>query len=417
MTNELILLAINLTRRCNLACSHCYLDASTLKATSQGELRYDELCQLFDQLAQHQKQTLIVLTGGEPLIRHDLEAIIEYGSQLGLSIVVGTNGTMLTDSRVQALKQAGAIGVGISLDSLSATQHDAFRGVKGCWQKTINSLEVCRQHDLSFQIHFTITKDNRHELDAMIQFCKHQQARVLNIFFMVCTGRASDYCDLTSDQYDAILEQIIQAQQDHPDLIIRPRCAPHVKRVAYQLQPSALNRSSGQDGDGCIAGTHYCRIKYNGDVTPCPYIETASGNIRETSFFDLWQSNDLFQQLRTPSLRGACGQCEFQKLCGGCRARPVAAGAHIMAADSLCGYTPQGGAIIEPFATKMTTAMQWSDDATDRLDSIPAFLRSMIKKRVETYVEELGENQVQPEHLSALAAKRFGHNKMASLRK
>ena len=122
--NELSLLAINLTRRCNLACPHCYLDADTLNTSSKGELTTDEVCNLLDQVVAMGHSTMIVLTGGEPLVRSDLEQIIQYGSDRDLPIVVGTNGVMLNRKRVESLKVAGVSGLGISLDSLNAERHD-----------------------------------------------------------------------------------------------------------------------------------------------------------------------------------------------------------------------------------------------------------------------------------------------------
>ncbi|MFK5986298.1 MAG: radical SAM protein [Pseudomonadota bacterium] len=407
--NDLYLLAINVTKRCNLACAHCYLDADTLKNGSSDELSTSEVKAILDQVASRSNQTMVVLTGGEPLARSDLEEMSQHGSRLGLSMVIGTNGTLLTKRRVASLKQAGVLGLGISVDSLKAELHDNFRGLQGCWNKTLQGIEYCREAELSFQIHFTVTRDNYTELDDIIQFSQAKGARVINLFFLICTGRAESASDLSPEQYEQILAQIIIAQSSYPDLIIRPRCAPHFKRIAHQLNPdSPLTRISGFDGDGCLAGAHYCRIAPNGDVTPCPYIDKASGNIREQQFIDIWDNASDFQLLREPELNGACGECEYQKLCGGCRARPVAMGGSLMDSDPYCAYVPQGGAVIEPLQELTDTAISWQPEAQQRLSRIPGFLQKMIKKRAEAYVLELGETQVKAEHLKQLASKRFG---------
>ena len=138
--NELYLLAINLTKRCNLACAHCYMDAETLKHGDENELTTEEVCKLLDDIAGRSTETMVVLTGGEPLLRGDLEVLVEHGTKLGLSMVVGTNGVALTDKRVQSIKAAGAMGSGISLDSLDPEKHDAFRGLPGAWEKTMNGI-------------------------------------------------------------------------------------------------------------------------------------------------------------------------------------------------------------------------------------------------------------------------------------
>lgn len=408
LASELRLVAINLTWRCNLACAHCYLDAGTERDGDRNELGLREVCALLDQIAGHSAQAMVVLTGGEPLLRRDLEAIVGHGASLGLTMVIGTNGTALTDARVGGLKRAGLAGAGISLDSLDAGVHDRFRGLPGCWRKTMAGIETCRRHGLSWQLHFSLTAENVHELPAMVDFAREKGARVLSVFFLVCTGRARSMTDLTPEQYEQALAAIIQAQQHNPDLIIRPRCAPHFKRIAYQADPaSPLARISGFDGDGCMAGVGYCRVAPNGAVTPCPYIEQAAGNIREQPFREIWEDSELFAALRAPKLTGACGDCEFRRLCGGCRARPLARGGGLMDADPLCTYRPRGAAAIQPWS-ETRSGVVWSEAARARLERIPGFVRSMVKQRAEAYVRELGQDQVLPEHLHALAARRFG---------
>ena len=407
--HELSLLAINLTRRCNLACDHCYLDADTLKHGSPLDLATDEVCRLLDEVVQCGNGPMVVLTGGEPLMRQDLEEIITHGAGLNLSMVVGTNGVMLTDRRARSLKLAGVLGLGISVDSLDSEYHDKFRGRSGAWAKTMAGIEACRRNELSFQIHFSITEGNAHELPAMIDFARTCGARVLNIFFLVCTGRGESVTDLTPQRYEQLLGELIEAQEQSTDLIIRARCAPHFKRVAYQRRPdSNLNRISGLDGDGCIAGTHYCRITPEGGLTACPYIPDEVGNIRRESFRKLWATAPALQSLREPKLRGSCGACEYRKLCGGCRARPLALGGSLMDSDPVCVYQPHGGPAIEPLSDDVYGEISWSTQAEQRLDRIPGFLRRMVKKRAEAYVSELGLKCVMPEHLHELAAKRFG---------
>lgn len=409
--NELSLLAINLTQRCNMRCTHCYLDAGQLCDGSENELSALEVKAVLDQVASRNWGTMVVLTGGEPLLRHDLEEIVAHGTARGLAMVVGTNGMALTEKRVVSLKQAGVLGVGISLDSLDQAYHDEFRGLAGSWQKTMAGIEACRSHDLSFQLHFSITEANADELPAMIDFARASGARVLNAFFLVCTGRGESMSDISPLRYERVLSQIVSAQKEYADIIIRARCAPHFKRIAHQQNPdSNLNRISGQDGDGCIAGTRYCRITPEGGVTACPYIPDEEGNIRQQNFLDIWDNAPNFKRLRAPVLRGKCGQCEYSQLCGGCRARPVAFGHDLMDEDVLCVYVPKNGAVLQPLSDTEHRDICWSSEAEQRLSRIPSFVRKMVKKRAEAYVAELGENEVTTEHLAALSARRFGGN-------
>jgi radical SAM protein with 4Fe4S-binding SPASM domain len=411
MHNDLFIIAVNLTRRCNLACAHCYMDAETRETGGDGELRTDEITNLLDEIASRSNETMVVLTGGEPLLRRDLEQLVEHGHSLGLSMVVGTNGVLLDEQRVQSLKAAGAMGMGISLDSLDPHSHDNFRGCPGSWEKTLSAMDHCKKHDLPFQVHFSVTEHNAHEVQSMIDFASASGAHVLNIFFLICTGRGESMSDITPARYEQVLKQLVETQEQTRDLIIRARCAPHYKRVAYERNPeSPLTRAQGYEGGGCLAGIHYCRITPEGAVTACPYIPDEDGSIREQSFWKIWDDSPGFRQLRNPTLGGKCGKCEYQKLCGGCRARPLAMGGSIMDADPWCNHTPTGKAIIQPLVEQQNSTISWSAEAQQRLERVPGFLRKMVRKRAEAHVLELGESQVTSEHMATLAARRFGDN-------
>lgn len=408
-SDQLQIIAINLTRRCNLACEHCYLDAEGLTTASGNELNALEVKRLLDQIAAFHQQALVVLSGGEPLVRKDLESICEYGVGLGLMIVIGSNGALLTERRVIALKNAGAMGIGISVDSLDANLHDNFRGKPGSWKKTMTGIEHCRKHSLDFQIHFSITDDNHEEIEDVVSFAQASGARAVNFFFIICTGRAESVGNISAVNHEVSIRKIIQLQQTYQGLIIRPRCAPQFKRIAWQMAPdSQLNRISGMDGDGCIAGTHYCRITPEGDVTACPYIEQTVGNIRDQAFQTIWQTSADFLALRNPNLTGKCGVCEFRKLCGGCRARPLAAGDQLMDEDKSCYYQPRSDQVIEPVVNFNDEDLIWSEEASKKLSRIPGFIRAMIKKRTESYVVDLGETRITVEHMQQLSARRFG---------
>ncbi|MEW8541267.1 MAG: radical SAM protein [Candidatus Thiodiazotropha endolucinida] len=407
--SDLFLLAVNLTRRCNLACAHCYMDADTRMGGGSDELSTVEITQLLDEIASRTTETMVVLTGGEPLLRRDLELLVAHGSGLGLSMVVGTNGVLLNEDRVKALKQAGVLGMGISLDSLDAQSHDNFRGCPGSWERTLAGMDLCRQHDLPFQVHFSVTEQNAHEVDSMIDFAKAVGAYVLNVFFLICTGRGESMSDITPARYEQVLLQLVQAQEKTEDLIVRARCAPHFKRVAYQSNPeSSMTLAQGYEGGGCLAGIHCCRITPEGGVTACPYIPDEEGSIRIGSFWEIWDQTPTFGLLRHPKLEGKCGKCEYQKLCGGCRARPLAMGGTLMDADPWCGHYPSGEPVIEPLRESQDSSVIWSSEAEQRLSHVPGFLRKMVRKRAESYVSELGEKIVTTEHMAVLAAKRFG---------
>ncbi|MFQ6019097.1 MAG: radical SAM protein, partial [Kiloniellaceae bacterium] len=353
-------------------------------------------------------ETMVVLTGGEPLLRPDIFEIARQAARRGLMTVVGTNGTRLDPRAVARLREAGVQAVGISLDSLSPAYHDGFRGIAGAWEKTMAGIDACRRAGLMFQIHFSVTDDNAHELDDMIGFARSAGAAVLNVFFLVCTGRGETVTNVSGEVYERVLRRLAEAARDEPELLVRPRCAPHFKRMALELDPPLpVTRVHGYEAGGCLAGTRYCRVTPEGELTPCPYMETSVGSIRERGFTDLWRAAPLFARLRAPKLKGRCGACEYAKLCGGCRARPLARFGDLMGEDFLCGYRPRGGAVIEPLPDP-TEDIAWTPEAKARLQRVPPFIRRFVKRRAEDHARDMGVTAVTAELLQALARRRFG---------
>lgn len=190
--------------------------------------------------------------------------------------------------------------------------------------------------------------------------------------------------------------------------MVRAKCAPHFKRIAMEMDPDwAITSAHGYDAGGCIAATRYARITPQGNVTACPYIEASVGSVRDQTFAEIWNNAPMLKAMRAPELEGRCGICEFQKLCGGCRARPLARDNNLMGEDFLCSYQPKGGAIINPIGTIPQT-LNWTEDAEIHLARIPGFVRRMVRLRAEEFVREEGRNSVTSDDLKLLATRRFG---------
>lgn len=402
------LIAINLTERCNLSCAHCYLDAKILKEGAHDELSTGEVTKLLDEIAAVGPEAMVVLTGGEPLLRKDLEEIAAHATGLGLMVVVGSNGLLLTSERIEKLKMAGVAGVGLSVDSLDPDWHDEFRGRKGAWIKTMFSIDACVAAGMPFQIHFSVTDGTAAEIDAMVAFAREAGAMVLNVFFMVCTGRGEKYSDISPEKYEAVLTRVAYAARTEKKLMVRAKCAPHFKRIAMDIDPDwPITSAHGYDAGGCIAATRYARVTPNGNVTPCPYMENSVGSVRTQPFNEIWETAPTLNELRVPKLQGRCGICEYQKLCGGCRARPLARDGNLMGEDFLCNYQPQSGAVIDPIAPTNDT-VKWSKDAETHIARVPGFVRRMVRGRAEDYVLSMGRSEVTSADLSMLAKRRFG---------
>jgi radical SAM protein with 4Fe4S-binding SPASM domain len=259
---------------------------------------------------------VVVLSGGEPLMREDIYAIARYGTEQGLRMVMGTSGYLIDHDTAVILNRAGIRAVAISLDSDDPAIHDAFRGVDGVWKKAVQAIGHCRDAGIAVQINMSVMRSAIRDVEEVIKLGTSLGVRDYQLFFPIPTGRAKQIESRSPEEYEDLIRQIL-IRYRNSDLNIRPTCAPQFRRIADEL--GIINPTWGR---GCLAGITYCRIFANGDVTPCPYLPVSAGNVRTTSFSDIWYHADLFNALRDPGLlTGKCGRCSYKTTCGGCRAR------------------------------------------------------------------------------------------------
>lgn len=308
-----LIISWNVTRKCNLKCSHCYINAAS--GEYNDELNTEESKRLIDQISEVSRP-LLILSGGEPLLRKDVFELIQYGTQKGLRMGLGSNGALIDNDVAKKLKEAGIKTVSISLDSHVPEHHDEFRGVKGSWQKAVNAIKALRDNDVLVQVNTTLTQQNYSEIDDIMSLAEKLGVENFHLFFLVPTGRGTKIADITPAMYENMIKTTFAKTARHK-LNVRPSCAPQFMRIAKDM-----NLDMRQWIRGCIAGLYYCRVYPNGEITPCPYLPVKLGNIREKSFKDIWFNSDIFKALRDfNTLKGKCGACEYRSLCGGCRAR------------------------------------------------------------------------------------------------
>ena len=320
------------TNRCNLHCKHCYQNAGFEK---NEELTTQEAKTLIDSIARAGFK-IMIFSGGEALMRPDITGLIAHASARGLRPVVGTNGTLLTPEMVKELKEAGAMAMGISLDSLDPAKHNAFRGDPDAFDLTVQGMKNCRELGLPFQIHTTVMDWNRDEICDMIDFAAGIGAAAVYLFFLIPVGRGEFIKEsaLEVQAYEELLQTVMKKSAGVP-VLIKPTCAPQFMRVAKQLDVPVSRRFTR----GCLAGISYCIVSPVGIVRPCAYMTEEAGSIREMPFERIWKESPLFEKLRTRQYGGACGGCSYRDICGGCRAR--AAYYHngdYMAEDTYCAY-------------------------------------------------------------------------------
>ncbi len=308
-----LVMSWNVTRECNMKCSHCYINATEEKLSN--ELSTQEGKNLMDQICQVSKP-LLILSGGEPLLRPDIYELIHYGASKGLKMGLGSNGSLIDDLVAAKLKAAGIATVSISIDSHIPAQHDEFRGVAGSWEKAVNACKALRKNNVLVQVNTTLTQQNYNQIDDIMSLAEEIGVENFHLFFLVPTGRGAKLADISPKKYEDMITNTFAKVAKHK-LNVRPSCAPQFMRIA-----KGMGIDMRQWVRGCLAGLYYCRIYPNGDVTPCPYLPIKLGNVREESFKEIWFNSDIFKALRNPdSLKGKCGVCDYRSLCGGCRAR------------------------------------------------------------------------------------------------
>jgi radical SAM protein with 4Fe4S-binding SPASM domain len=428
----------NLTYRCNLACEHCYLDAGPAQVDApafadRSELTTEQCFRVVDEIAAFAPECVTILTGGEPLLRRDIVEIVRYGAGRGLWIVVGTNGVRITENLARILQAEGVRGLALSLDALDAERHDAFRRVRGAWANTVEGARILARVGLPFIVQTTVGAHNRAELEALAAFAHEELgAKVWNVYFLVPSGRGAFVSDLDAGEYDGVLADLAGIQRRFASkMLVNAKCAPHFVRTLLEAGDEApFPKTFAGGAGGCPAGTHYLGIRPNGDVTPCPYLPLFAGNLRREGLRSLWDSSELFTRIRAREhLGGRCGECELSSMCGGCRARAYGMTGDLMAADPLCSHQP--GTLVEAVERLRPAAVEygrtaapelaWEPAARERMQRIPAFVRGMVTRSVESWCAKNGVELVTAEVLEEIRSrmptpKVFGGTPPASTR-
>ena len=400
--------AWNLTRRCNLACAHCYISAGNWHSDS-SELSLAEVRRIADEIFALNPAPLFILSGGEPLLRNDLEAVAEHAAHGGATVVVGTNGTRLTNDRIRSLKNAGVTGVAVSIDSLNERYHDRFRHGAGALADTLAAVERLNAHQLDFIVQTTVTRGNRAELSSIAAWAAERGAVAFNVYFLVETGRADGMAALAPEENDQVLGELLVLEEHYRGrMMVRSKCQPQIMRHVLQRTADSSLRNYATR---CPCGVQYCRITPEGKLTPCPYLPVAAGDLRRESFADVWRNSEVLRALRSGAPNGKCGKCEYQSVCGGCRARAYARTGDMLEADDSCAYQPTGALPVVTAATSLsygapaTHSMVWDDDARVRMQRVPSFVRAVVMARVEQFARDNGHTRVSADLINQVRSK------------
>ena len=336
-----------LTSACNLKCVHCR--ACPVYQRSPEDLTTEEGKTLIKQIASFAKPVL-VLSGGEPLVRPDVFELARHGASMGLRIALATNGTLVTPEVARQIKDSGIQRVSVSIDGASAKSHDEFRRVPGAFDEAWRGIENIKAAGVPFQINTTITKHNIAEIPDILSLAIERGAVALHIFLLVPTGCGREIADdemIEPREYERILNWFYDRSKD-VKIGLKATCAPHYFRIMRQrAREEGIRITPEIHGfeamtKGCLAGSAVCFVSHKGEVYPCGYLPVSAGNVRKQHFKDIWDSAEVFRVLRDEdNLQGKCGYCEFRRVCMGCRARAFAYTGDYLDPEPYCVYEPR----------------------------------------------------------------------------
>jgi radical SAM protein with 4Fe4S-binding SPASM domain len=365
------------TAGCNLTCIHCRRITVADQLMPQ-DLSTEEAFALVDDIAEF-ASPIFVLSGGEPLFRPDIFEIADYANQTGLIVALATNGTLIDASVASKIKAAGIRRVSVSFDGADAATHDIFRG-PGAFDQALAGIGYLRDAGVPYQINTTVARHNIHQMPETLALAREIGAVALHLFLLVPVGCGMEIADdqqISAEEYEEVLNWMYDAEMEG-DLELKATCAPHYFRIVRQRQaeerrngvvrqrPDSMHRqrqAGGHPGGrpngrgrhpmnamtkGCLAGSGVAFVSHRGEVFPCGYLPLEAGHVRRQAFQEIWQDSSLFASLRDPdALGGACGVCEFKRVCSGCRARAYGMTGEYLGEEPFCTYIPRELRLVE----------------------------------------------------------------------
>jgi len=366
-----------LTRACMLACKHCRAKAQ--KKRHPDELSTKEAFALIDMLKEFGKPyPLVVVTGGDPLMRDDLFEILEQASSSKIRVAVAFSGTPLaTRDKIERLKDSGVSRIAISIDGSNAEIHDTFRGVEGTFETSMRIIDTANEVGIPLQINTTVTNFNLHDLPDMVKLCLCKGVVLWDVFFVVPTGRAKKEYMPSAQEFEDVLCWLYDVSKK-ANLNVKSSAACHLRRIEFMRDSGVMpdtaelyrelleklekiaDRSKSEES-GIVMGSHSRSlavdgikrmmgitdgrgmffISHTGEVYPSGFLPVVAGSVREKTLKEIYMESAVFKDLKDPEkLKGKCGRCEFRYICGGSRARAYAVYGDYLAQEPRCIYKP-----------------------------------------------------------------------------
>ncbi len=320
----------NLIRRCNLLCKHCY--AISGNVDFPGEMTYRQVCDVMDDLKAFGVPVLI-LSGGEPLLRPDIFEISRRAKQMGFYVGLSTNGVLISEPVMEDLTDTGYDYVGISLDGIGEI-HDRFRGMEGAYEKSLNALRLCRDHGIKAGLRFTMTEDNAHQFEDMLKLADDEGIGKFYFSHLVYAGRGNKNRkdDAALQKTRAVMERLFElafeeaekgsgrefvtGNNDADGVFLLLWVQKHFPEKAETIRRMLVRWGGNQ------TGVNVANIDNLGNVHPdTMWWHHTLGNVKERPFSEIWMdtSDPVMAGLkqRPRPVKGRCAQCRYLDICNG----------------------------------------------------------------------------------------------------
>lgn len=321
--SALLVLNLEVTARCNLHCTHCFVSANNFNKSA--ELSTPDL---INTLKDFRKLGTLALsiTGGEPFVREDIFDILTAGTKIFKKVYLTTNGTLLNKLAIKKLKQLGIHMPAVSLDGVKKETHEFQRG-KGTFDRATNALKLFAKYDMEPIVCWTINKANQAELFDLPDFCKKLGVTHIRINPLILTGRAKE----NEDQFLSLREQFEIKKR----FIEKYRAAKDFEFVFafnpcfFQMYDVYMSKIKGvaitpfvKAFFSCLTGVTNCTLTADGSMLFCPINRKPLGNIRTACVKDVWQSAKCETARRQKYTK--CSSCRYGDVCfNGCPFMPI----------------------------------------------------------------------------------------------
>jgi len=329
-----VIVFYEVTRACLLSCKHCR--ANAIPRRNPMELNLKEISSLADQLLEFNVKPLVVITGGDPLMRDDIIEILDIFKDRGFNLAISFSGTALaTEEKMDDIAMR-VKNIAMSLDGSNKAIHDGFRNVEGTFEKSLEIINYVKGKT-SLQINSTIGKHNIKDIENIYALLKKMEIRSWDLFFLVPTGRATDILSLEKNEVLYALNFLYQIHSSG-GMRIKTTEAPFYNRKKVEGEKK-LPVTRDSNGLGVTDGRGTIFISHIGEIYPTGFLPLNTGNVRKDKIVNVYRNSDIFIKLKNPEfLKGKCGKCPYKEICGGSRARAYATTGDYLEEDPACPY-------------------------------------------------------------------------------